>query len=106
MDSLGSFIECVLQSGAVVGVIILHLWPLIIGMVPMLLACWFISRCYLKTSRELKRLESNCRSPIYSHFSETVIGVSTVRAYGQQQAFIQEVRIYCHVNPIVCTVVP
>ncbi|KAJ3098524.1 hypothetical protein HDU97_003943 [Phlyctochytrium planicorne] len=42
---------------------------------------------YLKTSRELKRLESVSRSPLYSQFSETLNGVATIRAYGQSERF-------------------
>lgn len=42
---------------------------------------------FIQFSRELQRIESLTYSPIIAHFSETIEGVTTIRAYGQQARF-------------------
>ncbi|KAG1046896.1 hypothetical protein G6F43_010636 [Rhizopus delemar] len=49
-----------------------------------------IGSYYLETSRDMKRLNSVSRSPIYVQFNESVAGVTTIRAFGSQQRFINE----------------
>jgi ABC-type multidrug transport system fused ATPase/permease subunit len=41
----------------------------------------------LKSSRELKRIESVTSSPIYAQFGEALGGVSSIRAYGADYQF-------------------
>ncbi|KAI8381242.1 P-loop containing nucleoside triphosphate hydrolase protein [Radiomyces spectabilis] len=51
---------------------------------------WSIGSYYLRTSRDLKRLNSVSRSPIYVQFNESINGVSTIRAFGSQFRFMEE----------------
>lgn len=56
------------------------------------IACLFyaMSIFYLRASRDLKRLESVQRSPLFQQFGETLSGMTTIRAYGVERRFIRE----------------
>ena len=43
---------------------------------------------YVASSRQLRRLDSVTRSYIFANFSETIQGLSSIRAYHAQQRFI------------------
>ncbi|XP_039333979.2 multidrug resistance-associated protein 1 isoform X4 [Saimiri boliviensis] len=72
-------------------IIILLATPIAAVIIPPLgLIYFFVQRFYVATSRQLKRLESVSRSPIYSHFNETLLGVSVIRAFEEQERFIRQ----------------
>ncbi|XP_078462060.1 ATP-binding cassette sub-family C member 2-like [Lampetra planeri] len=56
--------------------------------VPIAIFYFFVQRFYVSTSRQLRRLDSVTRSPIYSHFGETVQGLSVIRAYRHLPRFL------------------
>uniref|UniRef100_A0A8C1UG86 Multidrug resistance-associated protein 1 n=1 Tax=Cyprinus carpio TaxID=7962 RepID=A0A8C1UG86_CYPCA len=71
--------------------VILIATPLVAIIIPPLgLFYFFVQRFYVASSRQLKRLESVSRSPVYTHFNETLLGTSVIRAFGEQQRFITE----------------
>jgi len=60
--------------------------------IPASLLYIFIQRYYVSSSRQIARLDSATKSPIFSHFSETLTGVSTIKAYSAQSTFIEKMQ--------------
>ncbi|NXW19547.1 MRP7 protein, partial [Circaetus pectoralis] len=71
-----------------------------IGLVLLPLAALYFSiqRYYRRTSRELKRLYSVTLSPVYTHFSETLLGLSSIRAMRATQRFELENQLHLEQN--------
>ncbi|QRG38744.1 hypothetical protein FDK38_003162 [Candidozyma auris] len=70
-------------------------WQFIFIVLPLGVLYVYYQQYYLKTSRELRRLDSVSRSPIFANFQESLNGVSIIRAYGQEDRFkfLNEARI-------------
>ncbi|RYO99624.1 hypothetical protein DL764_006765 [Monosporascus ibericus] len=75
------------RSGFILMVISVSTPAFVALIVPLSAVYYWVQRYYLRTSRELKRLDSVSRSPIYAHFQESLGGTSTIRAYRQQERF-------------------
>lgn len=63
---------------------------LVIGITPLMLLFVYFGRYYLKTSRELKRLEAIKCSPVYSHISDTSTGLEVIRSSEMEGSFLQQ----------------
>ncbi|KAG1678222.1 Multidrug resistance-associated protein 1 [Nymphon striatum] len=88
--NLRGFLLCFLSVLSCFFVISMETPYFMIVIIPVMILYYFVSKFYIATSRQLKRIESVTRSPIYVHFSETVSGASSIRAYGVQNVFIDE----------------
>nr|XP_057915144.1 canalicular multispecific organic anion transporter 1 isoform X2 [Doryrhamphus excisus] len=88
-QSFRSWLLCLLGVLGTLFVICLATPFFIIVIIPLAVVYFFVQRFYVATSRQLRRLDSVSRSPIYSHFGETVSGLSVIRAYGHQERFLQ-----------------
>ncbi|KAK2736230.1 hypothetical protein FQN57_000828 [Myotisia sp. PD_48] len=63
--------------------------PLLLGCaIPLLLICLYYSQRFLAGAREVKRLESTAKSPIYEQFGSALMGLGTIRAFGKAQAYV------------------
>ncbi|KAF7853431.1 hypothetical protein EAF04_010722 [Stromatinia cepivora] len=52
-----------------------------------LMATWMVQKFYLRTSRQLRLLDLELKSPLFSSISETLEGMSTIRAFGRQAQY-------------------
>lgn len=64
---------------------------------------FMVGSYYIRSSRDLKRLESVQRSPLFQQFGETLSGITTIRAYGDEKRFIRDnmLRVNTHNRPFI-----
>lgn len=60
-------------------------WYIALGYPVIIAIIWYIQRYYLRSSRQLRLLDLETRSPLYSHFMETISGLATIRAFAWEQ---------------------
>ena len=85
LDAVQLLLFCV---GAVVLPSILNPW-IILPAIPLIITFILIGRYYVTTSRDVRRLEGVNRSPVLSHFSDSVMGLVTIRAYEKEDGFLK-----------------
>ncbi|KDR20353.1 putative multidrug resistance-associated protein [Zootermopsis nevadensis] len=78
-----------MMAGSLVVAVSVNLYFLI-PIVVMGLLFWFIRKIYLKTSKNVKRLEGITKSPVFTHLTATLQGLTTIRAYGAQNILCSE----------------
>ena len=51
--------------------------------------CLLIAARFLPGAREVKRLESNTKSPIYEQFRSALAGIGTIRSFGKVEVYVE-----------------
>ncbi|XP_067206473.1 ATP-binding cassette sub-family C member Sur isoform X2 [Linepithema humile] len=84
---LTSFV--LLCGSAMIVNVIISPWFLIAA-VPTSCAYYVLQRFYRRSARQLQRLDGSTRGPVAAHFLETLSGLPTLRAFKQENRFMEE----------------
>ncbi|KAJ1863623.1 hypothetical protein LPJ73_000482 [Coemansia sp. RSA 2703] len=87
MSAVLSVVFNILSSVAVIGI---SMPALLVAFVPIIFAYRYLQHTYSTSSREISRIVSSTRSPVYSHFQETISGAASIRAFAHQQRFVTD----------------
>uniref|UniRef100_A0A8C5PFP9 Multidrug resistance-associated protein 1-like n=1 Tax=Leptobrachium leishanense TaxID=445787 RepID=A0A8C5PFP9_9ANUR len=87
---LRTWLNCMLDVLGTI-LVIIYATPLFtLVIIPLAFFYLLIQRYYIASSRQIRRLDGASRSPVISQFGETLLGVSTIRAYGHQERFMNQ----------------
>jgi len=81
--------------GVVVANVYVSVWSLIPSAV-LVLSCIWIARIYISGARDVKRLESNSKSPVLEHYTTSLAGLATIRGFGKREEYVQ--KMYAHID--------
>ncbi|OMO71780.1 hypothetical protein CCACVL1_18073 [Corchorus capsularis] len=87
---LGMLIPMYLSVLSILIITSQYSWPTVFLIIPLLYLNYWYRGYYLSTSRELTRLDAITKAPVIHHFSESITGVMTIRAFKKQDAFCHE----------------
>lgn len=84
---LGGFASTTIQLLGIIGVMSKVTWQVLVLFVPMAMACLWMQKYYMASSRELVRIVGIQKAPIIHHFGESIAGAATIRGFGQEKRF-------------------
>ncbi|CAF4276271.1 unnamed protein product [Rotaria sp. Silwood2] len=94
-----------MTTGSVITIIIINPW-MILPLIFLGPAFWLLCRYYLRSSQQLKRMESVTRSPIFGLFPSTLNGLTTIRAFKVQNDMIRSFMnlVDANTRPYLCMI--
>eukprot|EP01087_Luapelamoeba_hula_P012571 TRINITY_DN3508_c0_g1_i1.p1 TRINITY_DN3508_c0_g1~~TRINITY_DN3508_c0_g1_i1.p1 ORF type:complete len:1538 (+),score=302.45 TRINITY_DN3508_c0_g1_i1:61-4674(+) len=87
--SMGMFLNTTFSAIGIVVVISMVTPIFLCALIPLGYIYHYMQQYYVRSSRELKRLDSISKSPIFAHFSETLSGVTVIRSFDKADVFIK-----------------
>ncbi|KAI0398246.1 ATP-binding cassette transporter protein [Xylariaceae sp. FL0594] len=91
-DAMRMYFLTMITIVSVFALIIAFFYYFAIALVPLTVFFVLASSYYRSSAREVKRFESVLRSVVFSKFSEGLSGVASIRAYGLQARFVDDLR--------------
>ncbi|KAL0419704.1 UNVERIFIED_CONTAM: ABC transporter C family member 5 [Sesamum radiatum] len=102
---LGGFASTTIQLIGIVAVMTQVTWQILLLVIPMAIACLWMQKYYMASSRELVRIVSIQKSPVIHNFAESIAGAATIRGFGQEKRFMKK-NLYlldCFARPFFCS---
>ena len=92
------FAQCLFLTIAAmaVGVYVFYFFLIIIPF--LLVVFYYLRKMYMVTTRQVKRIESITRSPVYSTIPSTLAGLPTIRAFSAENRFLDEFFTFQNTN--------
>ncbi|XWS56831.1 hypothetical protein CRYUN_Cryun09bG0119300 [Craigia yunnanensis] len=87
-SKLGRCAFSIIQIIGTIAVMSQVAWEVFVIFIPVTAICIWYQQYYTPTARELARLEGIERAPILHHFAESLAGAATIRAFGQENRFL------------------
>ncbi|XP_033647324.1 ATP-binding cassette sub-family C member 9-like [Asterias rubens] len=97
-QTINMFLNSALKvaSAVIVNTVVMPIF--IAFFIPVAIGYYFLQTYFLASSRELQRLDSISKSPIFAYFSESLGGITTIRAYKASDRFYRTVIKRINVN--------
>ncbi|XP_018496727.1 canalicular multispecific organic anion transporter 1-like [Galendromus occidentalis] len=82
------FLDMFFQVVGVIVLISVNVPSFLLVAIPLLAVFAYVQKVYMRSIRQIKRMEAVSRSPVYNHFAEMLNGLDSIRAYRAESYFV------------------
>lgn len=98
--TLESFTQNVLRIIISLGLVSIMFPWFLVAVVPLMIIFFILNKYFRRSVRELKRLDGVTRSPIFTHLTATVQGLSTLHAFDKMADFNEKFKVLVDNNTL------